>query len=94
MCMDEFDKIKSYETDLSRVYDSLTDIVVSLAIYAQSQNITYTDISEEYRDVLELARANPSKAYAIVLAMIDRKRFLSPSNAEVLLKTTFVEFCA
>lgn len=84
------DALKSSNTELVGTYNSLTSLALDCAIYAQTKDISYTSIPKDYRERI-------SKDVNITKVLAERfiffSNYLTPSNAETLIKTICVEFC-
>ena len=88
--LSEFTKLKAYNTDMSRVYDEITSIAIDCAIYAQTENLSYTNIPETYKVPL---RGNKQITAFIVNRLMEFRKYLNSGNAETFLKTIFIEVC-
>lgn len=86
----ELDAIKSYNTDISSVYDSFIGIAIDCAIYAQTGNFSYTNIPEGFKTVL---KADKELTSSIVSRLMEFRKYLNQYNAETFLKTIFIEIC-
>lgn len=90
-CLGEFEKIKSFNTNLMQIYDSIVSFAIDCAIFAQYGDIKYTSFSDE--DIVKLSK-DVELTSKIVDRLVKYRQFVNPSNAETLLKAVFVEICS
>ncbi len=90
-CLGEFEKIKSFNTNLMQIYDSIVSFAIDCAIFAQYGDIKYTSFSDEDVSMLSKDVELTSK---IVDRLVKYRQFVNPSNAETLLKAVFIEICS
>ena len=89
-CLQQFEALKSHNTNLIQVYDMLTDIVIDCAIYAQFKDMSFINIPTEYASLLPTDIAFTKM---VVERFIYMRHYLLPNNTETLIKTLFIEIC-
>lgn len=89
-CLNEFLKIKQYNTDLVYVFDEILSFAVDCALYCKTKDVFGTCIP---KSVVSRLDGRAEKIGLIVDRMIDFKKHLNSSNVETFTKVLFVEMC-
>ena len=88
--LDELEKVRSVNSDLTKFFDALIDFALDCAIYAKTGNTKHTNIPSALG---ERIKCDVEKANALVDRLVSFRRYLDTANAEVFLKTIMIEFC-
>ena len=85
-CLNELNHIKSYSSDLSKVFDDFINFSIDNAIASNRMSSVFLNFSNKV--VLD-KKTN----YLLVNRLIAFRKYLNSSNAEAIFKTIFLEMC-
>lgn len=88
-CMREMDKIKSYNADILSVMDDLISFSLDCSIYCLTKNYKYVSIPKE----VCLSLKDDKMYQNLVDRLVVYRKYSDSFNAEVFLKSVFVEIC-
>lgn len=89
-CIEELTALKSHNANMVNVFDTIMGTSIDAAIYAQTNDISFTGIPEDYKNILS---TDIEFTKTVVERFSEFRNYVSSSNAETLLKTIFVEVC-
>ena len=91
-CLNELEKIKSYTSDLDKVYDAFLDFSINCAIYANLKD--FNKAPNMIKGILDSIKVDKEVNKILVNRLITLKKYLNSSNAEAFLKTILLEMCS
>lgn len=89
-CLDELNHIKSFSSDLTQAYEHILSFSIDCAIYSKLGNTRYVDIPKSLATKLT---ADSGTCTLFVDRLMEFRKYLDSTNAEVFLKTVFLEMC-
>lgn len=89
-CILEFNKIKSYNTNLLQVYDEFIDFCIDCSIYMNTKNYNAVNIS---KDICKSLIGDFTLYNILVNRLITYRKYSDTYNVEAFIKTVFMETC-
>lgn len=89
-CLVELDHVRSTNSDMVRFMDALLSFAIDCAIYAKLGSNEHTNIPDDMRNKLNV---NNDTCALLVERLVAYRKYADTSNAEVLIKSIFVEMC-
>ena len=89
-CLEELENIKSYTSDLDKVFDSLIEFSINIALYSVLRDAN--KISSMFKSVIDKVIIKNS-INLLVSRLMTYRKYLNNINAEAFLKTIFLEMC-
>lgn len=90
-CLNVLNNIKTYTSDLDKVFDSLLEFSIDCTIYANLKDIN--KVPNMIRSVKNSVKFDKQVMKNFVNRLITFRKYLNSSNAENFLKTIFLEMC-
>ena len=89
-CLTELNNVRAYNTDFLYLYDQFTSYALDCAICSKVNNAENVMVVENYRHYLS---QNSNNSLALVQRLLSLRKNVTKDNAEVILKTIFIELC-
>lgn len=90
-CLSALNNIKTYTSDLDKVFDSLLEFSIDCTIYANLKDIS--KVPNMIKSVKDSIKFDKQIMKVFVNRLITFRKYLNSSNAENFLKTIFLEMC-
>lgn len=91
-CLNELENIKSYTSDIDKVYDSFLDFSINCAIYANLKD--FNKAPNMIKGILSSIKVDKEVNKVLVNRLVTLRKYLNSSNAEAFLKTILLEMCS
>lgn len=89
-CLEELENIKSYTSDLDKVFDSFIEFSINIALYSVLKDAN--KISSMFKSVIDKVIIKNS-INLLVSRLMTYRKYLNNTNAEAFFKTIFLEMC-
>ena len=90
VCLSELEHVKSTNSDMLKFMDALLSFIIDCAIYAKLKSNEHTNIPDDMKSKLNL---NGEICTLLVERFVNYRKHADVSNAEVLIKSIFIEMC-
>jgi hypothetical protein len=85
-CLNELNHIKSYSSDLNKVFDDFINFSIDNAITSNKMSGVFLNFSNK-------AILDKKTNYLLVNRLMAFRKYLNSSNVEAIFKTIFLEMC-
>lgn len=90
-CLEELENIKSYTSDLDKVFDSFIEFSLNIALYSVLKDIN--KVPNMFKNVIDRIIINKDLINLLVNRLMTYRKYLNNVNAEAFFKTIFLEMC-
>ncbi len=90
-CLEELENIKSYTSDLDKVFDSFIEFSLNIALYSVLKDIN--KVPNMFKNIIDKIIINKDLINLLVNRLMTYRKYLNNINAEAFFKTIFLEMC-